>query len=97
MVPCPVEVCVQFTPINAEEVRVKLKTSKYLSRGQAQKQCPDMRKSRKSTREVLGDSRALQDYLDETEHPMFKTTITICTWGETPEQVISIEKRLQKR
>jgi len=96
MVPCPVEVCVQFTPINAEEVRMKLKTSKYLSRGQAKKQMSRHAEISKSTQEVLGDSRDLQNYLDETEHPMFKTTITICTWGETPEQVIANREEIAK-
>lgn len=96
MVPCPVEVCVQFTPINSEEVRLKLKTSKYLSRSRANTQYTRHAEVSKKTQEVLGDSRALQDYLDETEHPMFKTTVTICTWGETPEQVIQNREEIAK-
>ncbi|SHE96851.1 AAA-like domain-containing protein [Seinonella peptonophila] len=96
LVPCPVEVCVQFQPISPEDVRWKLNTSRYLSRGKAGKEMQRKQEVSKKTREVLGESRALQEYLDETEHPMFKTTITICTWGETPEQVVSNREEISK-
>lgn len=96
LVPCPVEICVQFQPISPEDVRMKLSTSSYLSRGKADKEYQRKAEVSKKTREVLGESRALQEYLDETEHPMFKTTITICTWGETPEQVIANREEISK-
>lgn len=96
LVPCPVEVCVQFQPISPEDVRWKLNTSSYLSRGKAGKEYQRKAEVSKKTREVLGESRDLQEYLDETEHPMFKTTITICTWGETPEQVIGNRDEIAK-
>lgn len=95
-VPCPVELCIQFQPIHTQEVKWKLKASKHISKGNANRQWSNSAEIQKLTQNVIDESTELQEYLNETEYPMFRTRITLCTWGETPEIVYQNRAQIAK-
>lgn len=95
-VSCPVEVCVQFEPISVSQAKWNLKASKFVSKSRALRQWERSSEISKRTREILDESTELQEYLDETEYPMFKTRITLSTWGKTPDDVIENREQIAK-
>ena len=95
-VTCPVEVCVQFEPLSVDQAKWKLKASKFVSKGRASKQWERASEVSKRTREIMDEATELQEYLDETEYPMFKTRITLCTWGDTPDEVVENREQIAK-
>lgn len=84
----PVEISVQFVPQAWEYTVRQIGRARSWTREKGKSDAKRGKEQGQRTTKQLRDSQALMEENEEKEYPMFRAQITLCVWGETPDQVV---------
>jgi hypothetical protein len=85
--PFPIELNVSFYPLEWSYVQHKLRGISWWSNSKRKSKVSRGKEVDHGLLNILSESRDLAYYLTTKGYPMFRTQITLCVWGNTPEQV----------